>query len=613
LKSDLLSLTDLGGGINRSVNANAIADNQCSYIENFDVIESRLRRRGGIRRLMMRPFGPTAPFGSIPYQPTSTSVHGMHFFDSGVMLFGQYDRFGKKDGFGAVDINSGGVTVDTSLNPWSFVDNNGIVWGGRRGGGLWRITESFASHAGIIAPTVAMTSAHPNPGNVGVGTYKYVFTYVTFVGDESAQSLGNVVSPVVPSQVDLSGIVDSTQPQVIGKRIYRTLPNDLGTYWYVGTVPVGTTTFTDDVPNEELGDPLDADVILPPSECYSLAKWRNRLWAHNRIEVSCSKINRFETFDQTFDSFDCRGDREVRALHGWDNRLIVGTTEKLYQVLDTGFDEAGQRFDVQAFSLDHGCASHHSMKSSEGILFWLDRDGVYASGGGAPSCISTPYVRDIIRDADQDSLEHAIAYVDQARTEYAVSIGRPAASSLGGRLFDLQLVYNWRKNTWTTRRWTEDSNDGVGVLCAPAAMVQREDVTYVSFGTYNVYETNVGNRDSCYNDFQIEASARFKGIQENKARTQLRKVLVETVSCDEELTTRIYQDGRPAIAATNTSSLNATPNRDLKRFSVGTRTADWRPLCKYFELEIEYSGDTPIDINEVHFERDLFSNMGRSQ
>lgn len=612
MKTDVVALQDLGGGINQGDAPGSLANNQCSDIVNWDAIETHLSRRGGMARVLTNPI-------ALPAQCLATPIHGIHFFESGVMLFGLYDRFSRRDGTGVVDISTGAEVVALSVMPWSMVDNKGVVWAARENGSLWRLTEFLASIAGVTAPTIAPTLANGGAGLIGVGVYQYFVSFYTALGDESDASPIAEITLAGASDVDITAIQNSSQAHVIGKRIWRSLPNDAGQLWLVASIGPAVTTYTDNTPNDELGVPFEYDNGQPPAAVYSLTKWRERLWCHDKVQVYASKVGKFETFSETFDSFDARGDREVRAIHAWDkDRLIVGTTVKLFVVTQTGFDESGARFNVDDFSLSHGCVSHHSMQSAEGMLFWLDVDGVYASSGGAPVCVSTPRVRAILKAIDSGEFEAAVAYIDAGRTQYRLSIG------------NVQLAYNWRTGAWTTARYSDDSasEDGATATAAPSSVAVRDGVTYCGFGLYNAYEMNSGNVDRGRNAWRITARARLKGIRAVGFRTALRKVYADItrhynpitvpplpapVLSSEEITMRVFQDGRPNKARENTVTIDATPVRSVKRIGLGVVQDGAMPLCDEFEVEFEYSGEAGIDINEVAFERDLFKIAGRSQ
>ena len=601
MRSDLVVLGDLGGGINRGDPPTSIARNQCSDILNFKVKDSHLERRGGMARVM------TLPYASVPSRCTPTTIHGIYFFDSGAMLLGLYDSFARRSGIGAVLIPSGMDVVAPSVAPWSIVDNKGVLWCARKDGRLWLVSEFLASIAGINPPVTAPTLANGGAGLVGIGTYQYFVTFLTTLGDESDPSPIATITLAALSDVDLTNIPISAQSRVTAKRIWRSLPNDAGQLWLVASIGPGVTSYTDNTPNGTLGEPFEYDNGLPPASVYSLAKFAERLWTHDKVQVYGSKVGRFETFSETFDSFDARDDRQVRGLHAWDARLMVGTTQKIFQLRESGFDEAGARFDVTPFSGDHGVVSHGSMDSAEGRLFWLDNDGVFGSDGGTPECLSTPRVRDFILGVAADSLEYSVGHCNNSRTEYSITIGTPGTDE------HIQLVYNWRTGAWTTEKYKDDSSNGTPVDVAPTSVAVRADIVFVAFDGYNFYQLDDGDVDRGVSANNIDARARFCGVSAPGMRSALKKVELGVTSAEEEIAIRLYQDGRAAAARQNSVPLNALPDRDLKRISLGEKLPGYTPLCDSYELEVEYSGEAPIEISEVRFEQELFSVHGRSQ
>lgn len=606
-------MAGLGGGLNQDDTPIAIGQGQFSVLENFDIRGSHLARRDGMSRVFTMPRNP----GSV--RITGAPICGLHFFDTGVLLIGCAGRFAVSSGLGAIDLLAPSIPFNL-FEAWQMVDNNGVVWAARPScGDIIRATESGAVAAGLTTPP-APSAAAGAAGLVAAGTYRYRFTYVTDKGDESAASPAVEVVLGADSEVDLSGLTAAAETRVVSKNIYRTLRNDDGAWWLVDTIDNATTTYTDNVTNSELGDQLDDEVFAVPDAISGIAKWQERLWAHDTVKLYCTKVGQFETFIEEFDAFDARGDREVTAIHPWDSRLMVATTEQVFQLSETGVDEQGIRYTVSVFSSDTGCVARMSMKSAGGKLFWLARDGVYMSDGGAPRRISDNILKTFLEWASPAYIGYSTAYIDAENGEYCLTVG---AGRTGG-----QMVYNWTKGTWTTRIYTDDSaGEASPGVCGPLAHAEKDGITYLAFVYgFNVYQVErtapASWIDRGVSEHRIEAIARMKAIREPGARTGLRKVYLHVTgrAADggdapapaEDMTVRLYQDGEQTACREATIRLDDEPNRTLKRIGLGTKASNWRPLCNSFEVEVAYEGQEPIDINEAHFERDLFGIDGRS-
>lgn len=625
MKSDAVNLGDLSGGLNEAEAPTAIRDNQLISGVNFDLVESRLVRRRGIARSFTKPRTGT------PGKCTATAVLGLRFFDTGILLLACAEGFAIGSGNETIDLGSD-VPVAPSPNimsnnePWQTVGSNGLIWAARHSSGkLWRINEANAAVGGITAPSGVPTLANGGAGLVGAGTYGYIVTFVTDKGDESVATDEVSITLAGASEVDLTAIPVSAQARVVSKNIYRTLPNDAGTWWLVDTIDAGDVAYTDNVANSQLRDQYDSEIVGVPASVLGIEKWGERLWTHDGVEVSCSLPGQFETFGESFDSFDARGGRRVTTLHAWDTRIIVATNKALWQITESGVDDVGVRFSVNEFSTDHGCVAPNSMRSAEGRLFWVAADGVYMSDGGAPRKISEAVRKTFAQQATADWIFYSYAYIDADEGEYCLTVGRPSSYQRGRQDWpNIQLVYSWRKDAWSTRALCDDSYDN-GVErrpVAPYAYVELGAEKMLAFGGYNAYSIQAeSGADQGVSRWPVQARARLKQIAKPGAMMALRKVYLEIAGVEnsefvpapaEDLTVKLYQDGNPVRVRFATVNIGEAPNRNIKRIGLGQKTSSYRPLCNSFGVEIFYEREPKISIASAMFDIDVYGVQGRS-
>lgn len=138
-------------------------------------------------------------------------------------------------------------------------------------------TSSIATSGGGPYPSVVRTLGLPAPnapvatgpaGTLPSGSTKistaYVMTYVSDIGEESVPGpASNIVDRWDGASVELAGLsVASGSFVVTLKRIYRIELNNV--FQYVGSVGAATTTFTDNIDTEFLGEPVPSETWNAP-------------------------------------------------------------------------------------------------------------------------------------------------------------------------------------------------------------------------------------------------------------------------------------------------------------------------------------------------------------
>ena len=94
-----------------------------------------------------------------------------------------------------------------------------------------------------IAPTATVESG----GSLSVGIYHYFITYVTAIGETNAGAIVQAITTTGNQKVTLTNIPISSDPRVIGRKIYRTKVNMTSdAEYYLATIADNTTTtYTD--------------------------------------------------------------------------------------------------------------------------------------------------------------------------------------------------------------------------------------------------------------------------------------------------------------------------------------------------------------------------------
>lgn len=434
-----IPISDLGGSLNQGRAATDLAPNEYTRLENFYQFGSKLRRRGGMRRLNSTAFAERIT-GIVSYRPSASTVGNIDVVIAALTSWGRYSG-------GTIDPipNQSGFTIYTSPKRWSMFQYKDICYGLREGVGLVRCDGSYVGPAGIEAPTVAPTIADGAAGDIPAASFKAVYTFYNHLtGMESNPSpVSNTLAHAGSLQINWSGIGVSTNVQVTRRRIYRTLPDQSGEYFLVAEIENNVdTTYTDNVLAQDLGDAVSQVNGLPPADMKIGTVWKERLFASDGKDVFHSEDGLIEAFDpQAIIPVFPDDGHAIAALHAYGDRLIIGKTNKIHYLV--GSDP--NTFALLTLSDRHGCISHHSMQSAEGYLFWLGLDNVYRSDGTNVVGIASVKLRTIIEDLDDAAAANAVGTVFPELGWYVLVI--PSASNPG---VNVQLIYNYRTDVWTT-------------------------------------------------------------------------------------------------------------------------------------------------------------------
>ena len=421
---------DIGGGLNQGQPPQTIQDREFIELKNFYPFGTKLRRRGGLHRLSDSPYSEQIT-GVLAFRPTTGSVQ---------TLLGAETVIAELDGSTITALPPlSGFSFSPSTKPWTAFEYKNIAyWLREESNSLIRSDGTYFGPSGISAPATAPTLADGAVGDIPAADFLGVYTfYNPATGVESNPSPASaVLSHSGTKKIDWSGIAVSTNTQVSARRLYRTLPDQTGEYYFVAQIDNNVdTTFTgDNVLVQDLGEAVSFANGTPPAGLQFGVVWKERFFASDKIDLFYSELGRIENFDEDsiISVFPDDG-HEIRALHAYGDRLVIGKTNKVHYLVGTDPDN----FALLTLSDRHGCAAHHSMQSAEGLLFWLGLDNIYRSDGNSVVGLASVKLQDILAALDPDTLEYATATVFPSRNWYVLSI--PGVAT---------VVYNYKTDAW---------------------------------------------------------------------------------------------------------------------------------------------------------------------
>lgn len=579
---------DIGGGRNAGSAPAAIDSREMAELRNFYPWQTRLRRRGGTRRLTTTAWGQqvTAMF---PFAKSDGEWH--------LIVAGQ-TGFGRLDGVTIVDLVPQEDTVISTGNaPWVMFQYKDYLYAMRKGEGqLLRLTPTTYARAGLAAPTVAPTLTEGAAGVLAAGTYRGVVTdYNIETGMESNPSPEGSVTIASLKQINWSNISISTNPFVNARRLYRSIPDQVGVYFLVDQIDNNTaTTYTgDNVDVADLGRTVSFDNGLPPAGLKLGVIWNERLFASDGIDLFFSEILMAEAFgDESRIPVYPNDGHELRALHAFGDRLIIGKTNKVHYLVGTGSSTSA--FGLYVLEDKHGCMSHHSMQSAENQLFWYGSGkSVFWSDGGSVRDISTPRISDILERIPDELEEFVIGATFPQLNWYVLSV--PQEGYATNRRV---LVYDYKRGVWTVFDHPSDAPQFVSDFFNE----NYGHLLYATFYDGHLYEYNDPDYPTDFgNTITASFTTKADDFQLAGYRKSLEQVwlLATRVQGMHTLLIEVLQD-EGQISASRSVSLDIA-NSDWKAYKLATHGTPGTKL----QTRVTYEGGPAIDIDQLHFEVSL--------
>ena len=439
-----LDVIDFSGGLDLTNEPDLIADNAASLQRNLWNDGRYLRRRGGYRK------DPASPV------PTA-GVYGIGFFDDGsniVRIAGtQANAYYYQGGFWSLITKSGGWVANT--RPWFFRQYKNVLYAFRDGDDYVYASKSLAQflRAGLFAPTGAPTIGAGAAGVIPAGNYYGVYTYYdSTTGYESDPSpVSAVWAAGGATQCAWSNLVVGSDARMNARRFYRTLVNQTGVYYYVGSDANVGTTFTENTLESAFGDAASYRNARPPGSPVCMELYKERLWVSDGRSLYYSETGLPESMPAA-NTLEIAPDdgHEIVALLATPDRLWIFKRNSIWSVL--GSDPTD--FEVRLVSPRHGCSAPHTVRWIDGVVYWYGEGDVWASDGSDPVSMGRARVRPLLEAIDPAGNEFMVAACYPPRNLYIIALAYTADAYLC-------LALDYSAKAWTRLSWmTTSIGDG---------------------------------------------------------------------------------------------------------------------------------------------------------
>lgn len=580
--------SDLGGGLNRGAAPSAIERREMQELRNWYPYSTRLRRRGGTRRLTS-----TAAWGV-----NITSMFPLKTGDgSWTLLTAGSQKFGKLDGTSITDLSKAGSVnpIAASNLPWIFFQYKDHAYAMRRGHSqLIRLTDTAYHAAGIVAPAAACTIADGGAGTLSAADYRAVYTYYnTATAIESNPSpVSNTLALGANKKINYTGITVSPNTFVNARRVYRTLPDQIGEYFFVFQISnnVDTTYSGEQVGVADLGRTVSFNNGVPPAGLEIGCVWNERLFASDGTDLFFSEFLLPECFSEDYISVFPDDGHVIRGLLAFGDRLIIGKTNKMHYLVGTDASD----FALHTLSDAHGCKSHHSLKTAEGLMFWFGTGkAVFRSDGTSVHDISTPKVAPYLENVPDDLEEYVVGAVFPKLNWYVLALPQAAGGNNA-----IVLVYNYKFGTWTVFDHPSDAPQFIGDFFDD----NYGHILYATFYDGHLYHYN----DETYGtDWGTNIEAVLRTKKDDFDYPGYRKffrelwMLIPDVSGG-QIKIEVFRDDVATAVIDRMASLDY-PESAWK----GYRVRHGRYPGSTMDLRLTYTGTTQLDLDALHFELGL--------
>lgn len=582
---------DLGGGLNQGQPISSIEPNEATILRNFYPFGRKLIRRGGTRRITTIGNWDENIFSMFPLKESDGTW---------TLLTGGATKLGKLDGDTISDLPSS-LSIPSQSTMWNWFQYKDYAYCMREGQtDMIRADSTSWYTAGIAAPSGAPTLAQGAAGNLTAGNYYGVFTfYNDETGAESNPSaVSSVLALAASKMIDWSGVQVSTNPFCTSRRLYRTLVNQIGEYFFVDSIPDNfTTTYTgDNVIIADMGRAVSFDNGLPPTNLTTGCIWKERLFCTDGTDLYYSEYLLPECFgEESVLSIYPDDGHQIRGLYPFGDRLIIGKTNKMHYLV--GADR--NSFNVLTLSDRHGCMSQASMKAAEGLLFWYGTgNNFYRTDGNNVADISSVKMRDTLDLIPDSEAHHVCAAIFPALNWYIASIPQDT-SGYNSKV----VVYNYKTDSWTI---FDHGNDGSVYAPQYISDFYDENLEQVLYSTTydgNVYQyCDPDYNYDYYDGVEYPIEAEFVGRADDYGAVGYRKFFRELWAnipkvSGGTINLTAYYDEDTTPSYTRSASLDID-DAAWKAFKLPTHDHP-ATLLRY---GIEYEGPDPISLEGIHVE-----------
>ncbi len=592
----LLVVESMGGGANTGIPTDKIDDDEQSRLINLIPDGPGFVRRGGTARITINKLSA----GAGTFQEL-TSFHRYKSSDGIWALL-----VGAEQSITILDAGAQNVRLLTAANeyvtnfiPWVWAQYKDIAYAFRTGPGMVRVQVTpyeRVSTPGMDRPAVAPTLSDGAVGVIPAANFYGVVTcYNTRTGAESNPSdVSAVHAHTVNFKIAWTNIGLCPPDQANARRLYRTLPNQTGSYYLVTTLENNSDKAyaEDNKLVEQLGSAVSFKNGRPPANLLMGVVWHDRMFVSDGTNVYWSQIGLMESFYE-LDALPVFPDdgHFITGLHADEDRLYIQKTNGIHYL--TGSDRG--TFELHTLDTAHGGWAFHTLISAGGRLYWLGWDDIYVSTGGPGVPVSHPKMRRYLDKLDRDklALAHATVVADKELVLFTAPL-REEVDLENART--TTLAYNYKTDAWsalgTPHKGSGENETHLNFLLHLFDRFE-EPVLWAAF-THNLFTYN--DPEWPYDDANAESpsgssttiacSFRSKAyLSSPGAGILVRRVKLLGDPIDASATIRLYLNGNE-VSPAKTRSVSLAGIDDWHSFNMSTLG---RPASSVM-VEVLYSG-----------------------
>lgn len=277
------------------------------------------------------------------------------------------------------------------------------------------------------------------------GTYTYVYTYYNKVdGTESAPSPVSTELVIGAGKITVSGLINSTDPQVDFIRLYR-VGGELTKFTLVAEVADGTSLYLDTLKDSELTGELlsTTNYDAPPSGLKYITQAYAMIFGAVGSKLYYTPIGKPNAWPGDY-FIECV--ETITGIAIVANGVLVFTRTRTLIVSGTGPTSLSK----SPMSMSQGCIDHYSIANIDGAAYWASTDGICASNGNVPTVISKDKLGKLVLEPVQAVMLDQVYYLLQ-RNDYILAIDfryNPIIKSFKLPIDMLQVgndtLYGWR-------------------------------------------------------------------------------------------------------------------------------------------------------------------------
>ena len=294
--------------------------------------------------------------------------------------------------------STGTTDFATTADQDTYFCDFGDVCYGVNGVGVFKYDGTFNRILGITPPAAKPTGvAVGSGGSLGAGDYKYCYTYVDEDGYESnASAVSDAVACVASDSVTLT-IVNSTDPKIASRNIYRTSVGG-AIYYYEGAVADNTTeSFTSSIADTLLQTEVATNHTAPPTTSHLITKRRNKLYLAYGGYLYPSHTSDVEYYPATWRQ-RTGNSQKIMGLLEQLTALPVATEDSIERLVGTDEDN----FEFKNSYSTEGCVAMRSYVNCDNLIVYLGQNGINYFDGTTSGIFSqaiNEYIKDNIVDA----------------------------------------------------------------------------------------------------------------------------------------------------------------------------------------------------------------------